>query len=41
MVNFYPDFLGGDTLDKVIEHLNYIKNRIGVEHLGIGAGQFL
>lgn len=37
MVNFYPDFLGGDTMDKVIEHLNHIKKRIGVQHLGIGA----
>jgi membrane dipeptidase len=36
MVNFYPVFLGGDNLEKVVEHLNYIKDLIGADHIGIG-----
>lgn len=38
MVNFYPGFLGGNTMDKVIEHLNHIREVIGTDNIGIGAG---
>lgn len=38
MVNFYPGFLGNNTMDKAIEHLNYIRDLIGTENIGIGAG---
>uniref|UniRef100_A0A336MUI8 Dipeptidase n=1 Tax=Culicoides sonorensis TaxID=179676 RepID=A0A336MUI8_CULSO len=37
MINFYPGFLGNNTIDKAIEHLNYIKNLIGTDNIGIGA----
>jgi len=36
MVNFYTAFLGGNTVDKVIEHLNHIKYITGPDHIGIG-----
>lgn len=37
MVNFFTGFIGGNTIDNLIAHLNYIKNLIGVDHIGIGA----
>lgn len=37
MVNFYTGFIGGNTIDHVIAHLNHIKDLIGVDHVGIGA----
>ncbi|XP_043278482.1 dipeptidase 1-like isoform X2 [Venturia canescens] len=42
MVNFYSGFVNCDktrnaTLQDVADHINYIKNLIGVEHVGIGA----
>lgn len=37
MVNFYTGFIGGNTIDDVISHLNHIKNLIGIDHIGIGA----
>lgn len=40
MVNFYPYFLGGASMSKVIEHLNYIRRLIGTDHIGIGGGKF-
>lgn len=40
MVNFYPDFIGGNTMDKVIEHLNHIRDVIGTDNIGIGAGKY-
>ena len=42
-VNFYDKFLdsdgekNGSTLDKVIEHIEYIKNLVGIDHVGIGS----
>lgn len=36
MVNFYTAFIGGDTIDKVAEHLNYIKSVTGPDHIGLG-----
>ncbi|XP_058067316.1 dipeptidase 1-like [Anopheles bellator] len=36
MVNFYPLFVGGNTIDDVIKHLNHIRSLIGVDHIGIG-----
>lgn len=41
MVNFYPAFIGGNTMDKVIEHLNHIRSVIGTDNIGIGAGKYL
>lgn len=37
MVNFYTGFVGGNTIDHVIAHLNYIRRLIGIDHVGIGA----
>lgn len=36
MVNFYTAFIGGNTIDAVVHHLNYIKSVTGPNHLGIG-----
>uniref|UniRef100_A0A182V4J4 Dipeptidase n=1 Tax=Anopheles merus TaxID=30066 RepID=A0A182V4J4_ANOME len=36
MVNFYPGFVGGRSIDNVIEHLNYIKSVTGPNHIGLG-----
>ncbi|XP_058829196.1 dipeptidase 1-like [Topomyia yanbarensis] len=36
MVNFYPGFIGGETIDDVVHHLNYIKSVTGPDHIGIG-----
>lgn len=42
-VNFYDKFLdkdgekNGSTIEKVIEHIEYIKNLVGVDYIGIGA----
>lgn len=36
MVNFYPGFIGGNTIDHVVQHLNYIKSVIGADHIGLG-----
>lgn len=36
MVNFYTSFIGGDTIDFVIAHLNYIKSVTGPDHIGLG-----
>lgn len=40
MINFYPGFLGNNTMDKAIEHLNYVRNLIGTDNIGIGAGEW-
>lgn len=40
MINFYNDFLTcGDyaTVDNIVEHVEYVKNFIGVDYIGIGA----
>uniref|UniRef100_A0A182PEP3 Dipeptidase n=1 Tax=Anopheles epiroticus TaxID=199890 RepID=A0A182PEP3_9DIPT len=36
MVNFYPLFVGGNTIDDVIKHLNHIRSITGVDHIGLG-----
>lgn len=39
-VVFYPSFLsatGKATIDSVVRHIDYIKNRIGVDHVAIGS----
>ncbi|XP_050080625.1 dipeptidase 1-like [Anopheles maculipalpis] len=38
MVSFDPTLLGGYTIDNVLEHLNYLREVIGPEHIGIGSG---
>ncbi|XP_020300255.1 dipeptidase 1-like isoform X2 [Pseudomyrmex gracilis] len=42
MVNFYNEFVNCNitrnaTIDDVVDHINYIRNLIGVDHVGIGA----
>lgn len=42
MVNFYTNFVNCNssrnaTMQDVIDHINYIRNLIGVDHVGIGA----
>ena len=39
MVNFYSAFVAGDnsTIYDVMRHINYIRDFIGVDHVGIGA----
>ncbi|GLV39867.1 uncharacterized protein CBL_08069 [Carabus blaptoides fortunei] len=43
MVNFYPGFIApkgtkdNTNISTVIEHINYIANKIGVDYVGIGA----
>jgi membrane dipeptidase len=39
-VVFYPSFLsstGRATIDSVVRHIDYIKNRVGVDHVAIGS----
>ncbi|XP_053679183.1 dipeptidase 1-like [Anopheles nili] len=36
MVNFYPLFVGGNTIDDVIKHLNHIRSVAGIDHIGLG-----
>ena len=36
-VNFHKSFLGEASLQRVFEHIDYIKNLVGVDHIGIGA----
>ncbi|CAF0784089.1 unnamed protein product [Brachionus calyciflorus] len=41
MINFYNGFVACDSnnasITNVIEHLNYVKNLIGIDHIGIGS----
>ncbi len=40
MINFHNGFLSYEskaTIRNVVEHLNYVKNSIGVDHVGIGS----
>jgi membrane dipeptidase len=40
MINFYSAFLSlkaNATVLDVVEHVNYVKKRIGVDHVGIGS----
>lgn len=36
-VSFHETFLGGSTLQKVFDHIDYIKNLVGVDYVGIGS----
>lgn len=36
-VNFHSGFLGGATIDKLLEHIDHIKNLVGVDYIGIGS----
>ncbi|XP_070507383.1 dipeptidase 1-like [Chironomus tepperi] len=39
MINFYSSFIGDEnsTIFDVVKHINYVKDLIGVDHVGIGA----
>ena len=37
MLNFSTGFLGGSTVDKIIEHIDHIKELVGVDYIGIGS----
>ncbi len=37
MINFNAGFLGGSTVDKIIEHIDHIKELVGVDYIGIGS----
>lgn len=36
-VNFHNGFLGGSTVDKIVEHIDHIKELVGVDYIGIGS----
>ncbi|XP_059163138.1 dipeptidase 1-like [Physella acuta] len=39
MINFYPNFVScsdNSTIKDVVEHINYVKRRIGTKYIGIG-----
>lgn len=36
-VNFHRSFLGEASLQRVFEHIDYIKNLVGVDYIGIGS----
>lgn len=36
-VNFHRSFLGESSLQRVFEHIDYIKNLVGVDYVGIGS----
>ena len=36
-VSFYNTFLGGSSLQKIFDHIDYIKNLVGVDYVGIGS----
>ncbi|XP_055533701.1 dipeptidase 1-like [Wyeomyia smithii] len=36
MVNFYPQFVGGNSIDDVVRHFNHIKSVTGSDHIGVG-----
>lgn len=36
-VNFYPGFLGKATLTRVLDHIDYIVNVAGVDHVALGS----
>jgi membrane dipeptidase len=40
MINFYSDFVncnGNATLDDVIEHIVYVRDKIGIDYVGLGS----
>ncbi|XP_058065512.1 dipeptidase 1-like [Anopheles bellator] len=37
MVNFYTGFIGGNSIDNVVAHLNYIKSITGPDYIGLGS----
>ncbi len=36
-VNFYPVLLGRPTLDRVLDHIDYLVKVMGVDHVGLGS----
>jgi len=36
-VNFHNGFLGAATVDKIVDHIDYIKELVGVDYIGIGS----
>ncbi len=36
-VNFHRSFLGEASLQRVFEHIDYIKNLVGIDYIGIGS----
>ena len=36
-VNFHNGFLGAATVDKIVDHIDYIKEFVGVDYVGIGS----
>ncbi len=36
-VNFYPVFLGRPTLDRVLDHMDYLVHVMGIDHVGLGS----
>lgn len=36
-VNFYPALTGGASLDRVLNHIDYLVNVVGVDHVGLGS----
>lgn len=36
-INFHNGFLGASTVDKVVDHIDYIKELVGVNYVGIGS----
>ena len=36
-VNFYPGFLGAATLDRVLDHIDYMVKVMGVDHVALGS----
>jgi len=36
-INFYPTFLGGDTIDDILRHIIHFLARGGEEHIGFGS----
>lgn len=37
MINFSTGFLGGSTVNKIVEHMDHIKELVGVDYIGIGS----
>ena len=36
-VNFHNGFLGAATVDKIVDHIDYLKELVGVDYIGIGS----
>jgi membrane dipeptidase len=35
-INFYPEFLGGDTIDHVLRHVDHMLRVMGPDHIALG-----